>query len=216
MDGLGYQNSILRLIFNGTAIANLAINATASPLTSLFVSLHTDDPGDYGTQSTNEVSYTGYARVPVTRDTNGWTVANDSVAPVNTVNFGQCTAYASVFTGSISGTTLTVTGTPTGTIAVGQYLSGANVTAGTYITALGTGTGGAGTYTVSTSQTAASATISGNIVATYFAVGTLVSGAGVQLFRGAISPPISIYTGITPRLGTLPAIGNDTSILRSV
>jgi hypothetical protein len=60
---------------------------------------------------------------------------------------------------SISTTTLTVGGTITGTFAVGQMISGPNVTAGTYITALGTGTGGAGTYTVSTSQTAASGQI---------------------------------------------------------
>jgi hypothetical protein len=68
-------------------------------------------------------------------------------------------SYAS-FTGSIAGTTLTVTGTSTGTVQVGQVLSGTGITAGTYITALGTGTGGAGTYTVSTSQTVASTTIS--------------------------------------------------------
>lgn len=57
---------------------------------------------------------------------------------------------------SIALTTLTVGGTVAGTFAVGQLISGPNVTTGTYITALGTGTGGAGTYTVSISQTAAS------------------------------------------------------------
>jgi len=60
---------------------------------------------------------------------------------------------------SISGTTLTVGGTVTGTFAVGQYLVASGITAGTYITALGTGTGGAGTYTVNSSQTIASTTI---------------------------------------------------------
>ena len=60
---------------------------------------------------------------------------------------------------SISGTTLTVGGTVTGTFAVGQYLTASGITAGTYITALGTGTGGAGTYTVNNSQTIASTTI---------------------------------------------------------
>jgi hypothetical protein len=61
------------------------------------------------------------------------------------------------FTGSITKTTLTVSKmnsvTDNGTLAVGQTLSGTGVTAGTTITALGTGSGGAGTYTVSTSQT---------------------------------------------------------------
>ena len=50
--------------------------------------------------------------------------------------------YGPSFTGSISGTTLTVTGITTGTLAVGQTLSGTNVSSGTTITALGSGTGG--------------------------------------------------------------------------
>lgn len=66
---------------------------------------------------------------------------------------------AAEVTGAIAGTTLTVTAVASGSLAVGQVLSGANVTAGTVITALGTGNGGAGTYTVSISQTAASATV---------------------------------------------------------
>jgi hypothetical protein len=62
------------------------------------------------------------------------------------------------FTGVISTTTLTASAV-TGTIAVGQLITGTGVTAGTVITALGTGTGGAGTYTVSASQTVSSTTI---------------------------------------------------------
>jgi len=65
------------------------------------------------------------------------------------------------YTASISGTTMTVTAAPTaGTIAVGQLISGTGVTAGTTIAALGTGTGGTGTYTVSASQTVSSTAIS--------------------------------------------------------
>jgi hypothetical protein len=65
-------------------------------------------------------------------------------------------SLGSSFTGSISGTTLTATGTPVGTIAVGQTVTGTGVTAATTITGLGTGTGGAGTYTVNNSQTVGS------------------------------------------------------------
>jgi hypothetical protein len=65
-----------------------------------------------------------------------------------------------VFTGAIASSTLTVSAVTSGTLRVGQTISGTGVTAGTTITALGTGTGGAGTYTVSTSQTVASTTIS--------------------------------------------------------
>jgi hypothetical protein len=66
------------------------------------------------------------------------------------------------YTASISGTTMTVTAVASGTIAVGQVIAGTGVTSGTRITALGTGSGGTGTYTVSASQTVASTTISTN------------------------------------------------------
>lgn len=62
-------------------------------------------------------------------------------------------------TGSISTTTLTVTAVGSGTLSVGQILSGTGVTAGTRITGFITGTGGTGTYSVSVSQTVASTTI---------------------------------------------------------
>jgi hypothetical protein len=68
-----------------------------------------------------------------------------------------------VVTGSISGTTLTVTALLSGDIIqLGQYVGGTGgggVTAGTYITAFGTGQGGTGTYTVSASQTVTSTTL---------------------------------------------------------
>jgi len=74
--------------------------------------------------------------------------------------------YTTTFTGSMSGTTLTVTvlgqGAP---IAIGMYVDGSSVTDGTYITAFGTGTGGTGTYTINQSVTASSTamTAHGNI-----------------------------------------------------
>ncbi len=63
------------------------------------------------------------------------------------------------FTASASTTTLTVTAVASGVITVGQEISGVNITPGTRITALGTGLGNTGTYTISVSQTAASATV---------------------------------------------------------
>lgn len=62
-------------------------------------------------------------------------------------------------TGSISGTELNVTAVSSGTLAIGQRISGTGISANTIITALGTGTGGTGTYTVSNSQTVASTTV---------------------------------------------------------
>lgn len=65
------------------------------------------------------------------------------------------------FVGSISGTTLTVTSMVSGYLMRGVVIAGTGVTAGTTITALGTGLGGVGTYTVSASQTVASRTMGG-------------------------------------------------------
>jgi len=93
-----FETDLLGLIFNGTAIANLAINATASPLTNLFISLHTADPGEAGTQSTSETAYTGYARVSVARTAGGWTITGNSVSPVTPIDFPECTAGTSTIT----------------------------------------------------------------------------------------------------------------------
>ena len=70
-------------------------------------------------------------------------------------------AVAARVTGAISGTTLTVASVSSGTLYVGQTIQGTGVTANTIITALGTGTGGAGTYTVNFSQTVVSTTLYG-------------------------------------------------------
>ena len=64
-----------------------------------------------------------------------------------------------IVTAAITGTTLTVASVTSGTLYVGQTIQGAGITAQTIITALGTGTGGAGTYTVNNSQTIASITM---------------------------------------------------------
>jgi hypothetical protein len=63
------------------------------------------------------------------------------------------TATGATFTATIAGTTMTVSAVATGTIYLGQTIQGANVTAGTVVTALGTGTGGTGTYTLSVAST---------------------------------------------------------------
>jgi hypothetical protein len=64
-----------------------------------------------------------------------------------------------IVTGAISGTTLTVSAVTSGTLKIGQTIEGSGVTDGTIITAFGSGSGGAGTYTVSASQTVSSTTI---------------------------------------------------------
>lgn len=96
-----FEADLLKLIFNATAIVNIADNAASSPLTNLFLALHTADPGDTGDQTTNEVSYTGYARVSVPRSTAGFTVSGSSptqAALVSDEDFPACTGGTSTAT----------------------------------------------------------------------------------------------------------------------
>ena len=87
-----WENSILLLLFNATAVSNVADNAAASPLTNLYVSLHTADPGEAGSQTTNECTYGSYARVAVARSGSGWTVTANSVSPAAAINFPEATS----------------------------------------------------------------------------------------------------------------------------
>lgn len=118
------ENGYLGLIFNGTGIANLAINATSAPLTSLYVALHTADPADSGNQTSNEATYTGYARVAVARTSGGWSVSGNSVSPVANIDFPIATAgtnaitHWSVGVAASGGSSLLYLGTCTPTINV--------------------------------------------------------------------------------------------------
>lgn len=82
-----FENSLLLLLFNNTDIANVGDAAglqNSVTAGSFFISLHTADPGETGTQATNETSYTGYARVAVARSGAGWTVSG--TAPTQAAN----------------------------------------------------------------------------------------------------------------------------------
>jgi hypothetical protein len=93
--GNTFENDWLKLIFNATAIANIADNAASSPLTAIYVALHTADPGEAGTQQTSEATYGSYARVGVNRNSGGWTVTNNSVSPVAAITFATSTGTPS-------------------------------------------------------------------------------------------------------------------------
>lgn len=96
------------------------------------------------------------------------------------VNIGEQTVASTTIAETYG--TMTVTAVGSGTLGVGDLLSGTNVTAGTIITALGTGAGGNGTYIVSPTQTTASTTITAglNIQTKWFA---LSSGLPGELVR---------------------------------
>jgi hypothetical protein len=139
--GNTFENDLLELIFNATAIANIADNAGTSPLTNLYVALHTSDPGEAGNQTTNECAYTSYARVAVARTSGGWTITANSVSPTANIDFSAATG--------------------------------------------------------------------GTETATHVSIGTDSTGTGKILYYGAITPNISISTGVTPRIGTGTTITED-------
>ena len=95
--GNTFENDLLNLILRAVAIANIADNAATSPLTNLYVALHTADPGEAGDQTTSEVPATGgYARVAIARTTGGWTASTvGSCSPAAQINFPAMTAGAS-------------------------------------------------------------------------------------------------------------------------
>lgn len=139
-----FEAALLDLIFLNTDIANIGDAAglqNSAVAGSLYVALHTADPGESGAQNTSEISYTGYARVAVVRSGAGWTRTGNSISPAANIDFGACTA-------------------------------------------------GSGT-------------------ATHFSIGTMSSGAGMILYKGAISPTIAVSAGVTPRLTPATAITED-------
>lgn len=127
-----FENSLLLLIFNNTDIAGigdvagLQNSATAG---SLYVSLHTADPGEAGSQTTSEIAYTSYARVAVARSGSGWTVTGNSVSPAATISFpagtgGSGTAtYFGVGTDSSGAGTLLYKGAISPSIVCGSGIT---------------------------------------------------------------------------------------------
>lgn len=91
------ETDLLNLLFNNTNFANLG-DATgvrgSTAAGSLYISLHTADPGEAGTQATSETAYTGYARQAVARSSAGFTIAGNSVSNAAAINFPTCTASA--------------------------------------------------------------------------------------------------------------------------
>lgn len=131
------ENALLLLLFNATTFANVAINATSSPITNIEVSLHTADPGEAGDQTTSEATYTSYARVAVARTSGGWTVTANSVSPVADITFpagigGSGTVtHGGVGTAHTGAGVLLYSGTVTPNIPTGNGITPALTTAST-------------------------------------------------------------------------------------
>lgn len=125
-------NGLLQLIFNGVELVGLAMNDSA-PLYTFYIALHTADPTASGNQTTNEISYTGYARIGILRSSSGFVVSGNSVSLVDLV----------------------------------QFTASSGETEGT---------------------------------ATFWSVGTDLTGAGNILYSGPLSPPIIVSVGVTPEV----------------
>lgn len=148
-----FETALLQLIFQNANIANLG-DATgvrgSTAAGQLFVSLHNADPGETGTQSTNEVTtgqYVNYARVGINRQSgaSGFTVTGNSVSPGSNIAFPSC--------GSGTGTTIT-----------------------------------------------------------HFGIGASSTGTGTLLYKGAVTPNITIpasTAGVVPTLTTASTITED-------
>jgi len=117
-----------------------------------------------------------------------------------------------VFTGSISGTTLTVTAVASGTVVVGQRLVGTGITAGTTVTGYVTGAGLTGTYSVSTSQTVASGTIIGSVQLGAVAI-QVFGGANNGLIENIVVPDSeTMFGGVHLDWGFVGPVSSNTSL----
>lgn len=104
-------NDFLKLLLNATTWANVAINATASPLTNLYFGLHTANPAATGDQTTSEAAYGSYARVAVARTTGGFTAASSQTSsPVATVSFPAAASGSETETYAVLGTDISGAG----------------------------------------------------------------------------------------------------------
>lgn len=99
-----WESDLLLLVFNNTGSALIG-DATglrgSTTAGSLYVSLHTADPGETGDQTTNETAYTSYARVAVARSSAGWTISGTAptqAANAAAITFPQCTGGSSTIT----------------------------------------------------------------------------------------------------------------------
>ena len=88
------EANLMNLLFLNTDWANIGDAAglqNSAAAGSFYVSLHSSDPGEAGNQSTNEISYTGYARVAVARTAGGFTLTPSTISNTALVQFAQCT-----------------------------------------------------------------------------------------------------------------------------
>jgi hypothetical protein len=208
---------------NAASLIQTALNASLPALgTSTASTIATTTTTFTGSIAANVLTVTTAPSNPLvagtiltgTGVTAGTQVQNQLTGTAGGIGTYAVSISQTVASESLSGTygTMTIGGTVAGSpYAVGQTITGGTVSAGTQITALGTGTGGAGTYFVSPSQTVASAaldsegtpvavtydSVSGGFVITSgiagaassigFATGTIAAGLLLTQATGAVT-----------------------------
>jgi hypothetical protein len=96
-----FETDLLNLIFLNTAATligdagGLLPSATTG---SLYISLHTASPAEAGNQTTNEATYTSYARVAVPRNGSNWTVTGNQASADNSIDFPEATGGSNTLT----------------------------------------------------------------------------------------------------------------------
>lgn len=168
-----------------TVASPTVITVATAPANGTAVSFSVSGAGVLPTGVTADAAYYVFNRTSTTYNLS--TTAGTSLAATMTAG--------ATLTGSIAGTTLTVTAVASGLITIGQVISGTGVTAGTSITALGTGVGGVGTYTVSASQTVASTTITAVATPGVVTVATAPSNGNIVSFSTTGTLPTGIVAG---------------------
>lgn len=96
-----FETALLTLYFNNTDHANVGDAAgiqNSATAGSFYISLHTGDPGEAGDQTTNEATYTSYARVAVARSGAGWTISGANCSNAAAVTFPACTGGTNTIT----------------------------------------------------------------------------------------------------------------------
>lgn len=144
--GNTFENDLLLLLFNNTTIANIG-DATgvrgSTAAGSLYLSLHTADPGETGDQTTSECNYTSYARLAVARSGAGFTVSTNSVVlaanqdfaqPGNATNLPQTATHFAIGSASSGTGKILYKGAITPNIVISNTGSIPRLTTGTTIT----------------------------------------------------------------------------------
>lgn len=96
-----FENDILQLLFNNVDIADVGDAAgiqNSATAGSLYIALHTGDPGEAGTATTSESAYGSYARQAVARSAAGWTVSGATATNFALIQFPECTSGSETIT----------------------------------------------------------------------------------------------------------------------